>query len=150
VGVARSSRQPWAEHKRISPAARRRAPRALGEARRRGHQAPARHRAPSFGPAPCRPVAGRRSPPPRALLRVRSRQNASHVPPPRPILRATCHRNAAAAVGDGESSWAAENEAIPIPFHCFHLFVFNVANVCFRCFQRSRAMSKTFHVDVAK
>jgi hypothetical protein len=66
------------------------------------------------------------------------------------LLRATCHRNAAASVGDGESSWAAANEAIPIPLHCFQLFVFNVANVCFICFERSRAMSKTFHVDVAK
>jgi hypothetical protein len=85
-----------------------------------------------------------------ALLRVRSRRNGTHVPPSRPILRATCHRDAAAVVGDGGSSWATANEAIPILLHCFHLFVFNVANVCFRCFERSRAMSKLFHVDVAK
>jgi hypothetical protein len=88
VGVARSSRQPWAEHKRISPVARRRAPRALGEARRRGHGAPHTVVRPPSSPAPRRPVADRRSPPPRALLRVRSRRNAPHVPPPRPICDA--------------------------------------------------------------
>jgi hypothetical protein len=104
VGVARSSRQPWAEHKRISPVARRRAPRTLGEARRRGRRAPHAAVRPPPAPALRRPVVGRRSPPSRALLRVRSRRNAPHVPPPRPILRATCHRNAAATVGDGESS----------------------------------------------
>jgi hypothetical protein len=65
VGVARSSRQPWAEHERISPAPRRRAPRALGEARRRGHHAPHAVVRPPPGPAPRRLVADRRSPPPR-------------------------------------------------------------------------------------
>jgi hypothetical protein len=76
VGVARISWQPWAEHERISPASRRRAPRSLGEARRRGHRAPHAAVRPPPGPAKHRPVVGRRS---LSHPILQGKPNASHV-----------------------------------------------------------------------